>query len=101
MNQIAKTKEIIEKNAWMLLNLYGVKEKLIKDNPEALTAFINILNDELLSAVEEEIKKRKEKHQQILKDSASVKEIEPIRNMVEAIIEEEKNILKIISDAKK
>jgi len=46
-------RELIKKHGLILLNLYGVKEKTIDNSPEALTAFINILEEE----IEQEIKK--------------------------------------------
>lgn len=45
--------EVIKTNALMLLNLYGVKEQVIKDNPEALEAFIGIINEKLQSQKEQ------------------------------------------------
>ena len=38
-------KKIIKIHALMLLNLYGVKEKNVKDNPQALNTFIDLLKD--------------------------------------------------------
>lgn len=57
--------KIIKIHALMLLNLYGVKEENVKDNPRALNVFVNILKEE----IENEIKKILEE----LKDDASLK----------------------------
>lgn len=40
-------KKIIKIHALILLNLYGVKEKNIKDNPQALNTFIDLLKYEI------------------------------------------------------
>lgn len=42
-----KIKKIIELHGLMLLNLYGVEEKKIKDNPEALKTFVELLSEEI------------------------------------------------------
>ena len=39
--------ETIRMNALMLLNIYGVEEKMIKDNPDGLETFIKIIEEEI------------------------------------------------------
>lgn len=45
--KLKKLKEIVKIHGLTLLNLYGVKEDLVKKHPEALKAFVNILNEEI------------------------------------------------------
>ena len=40
-------KEIIETHGLILLNMYGVKEKLINKNPEKLKVFVELLAEEI------------------------------------------------------
>ena len=42
-----KLKKKIKIHAYMLLCLYGVKEKKIKDNPEALNSFVDLLTEDI------------------------------------------------------
>ncbi len=48
-------KETIKIHSLMLLNLYGVEEQKVKDNPQALNTFVNLLEDEIMdkSQIEE------------------------------------------------
>ena len=49
-------KKIIKIHALMLLNLYGVKEKNVKDSPRALNTFVDLLKD----GITEKMHNRKE-----------------------------------------
>jgi len=40
-------KEIIETHGLILLNMYGVKEKLINKKPELLKVFVDLLAEEI------------------------------------------------------
>ena len=42
-----KLKKIIETHGLILLNMYGVKEKLINKNPEKLKVFAELLAEEI------------------------------------------------------
>ena len=42
-----KLKKKIKIHAYMLLCLYGVKEKKIEDNPEALKTYIDLLTENI------------------------------------------------------
>ena len=48
---MSKIKEKIKTHGLILLCLYGVKEKKVKDNPEVLNAFIKCLYQDIINLI--------------------------------------------------